>query len=113
MGSNDTTQDAEPRPKFLGMLWVSSANLLRLIIIAASHDGFSRASPSMSPRHWPNPRRSRHHLRRRDSRPASATTTRQGEGGETMVAPLSAGAYLALSRAAVTLASASDFGAAN
>src|SRR5580700_6282973 len=27
--------DAEPRPKFLGMLWVSSRNLLRLIIIAA------------------------------------------------------------------------------
>ena len=44
MGSNDTTQDAEPRPKFLGMLGVSSSNLLRLIIIAASHDGFSRAS---------------------------------------------------------------------
>src|SRR5580704_4312417 len=45
MGSNDTTQDAEPRPKFLGMLWVSSRDLLRLIIIAASHDGFSRALP--------------------------------------------------------------------
>ena len=44
MGSNDTTQDAEPRPKFLGTLGVSSSNPLRLIIIAASHDGFSRAS---------------------------------------------------------------------
>ena len=55
MGSNDTTRDAEPRPKFLGMLGVSSSNLLRLIIIAASHDGFSRASSSISPRHWPKP----------------------------------------------------------
>ena len=44
MGSNDTTQDAEPRPKFLGMLGVSSSNPSRLIIIAASHDGFLRAS---------------------------------------------------------------------
>ena len=40
MGSNDTTQDAERRPKFLGMLGVSSSNLLRLIIIAVgSHLG--------------------------------------------------------------------------
>ena len=33
------------------------------LIVAASHDGFSRASTSTTPRHWPKPCRSRHQVR--------------------------------------------------
>src|SRR5437667_2730843 len=33
------------------------------MIVAASHDGFSRASTSTTPRHWPQPCRSRHQVR--------------------------------------------------
>jgi hypothetical protein len=37
------------------------------VIVAASHDGFSRASTSTAPRHWPKPCRSRHQVRERRS----------------------------------------------
>ena len=36
---------------------------LMTIVVAASHDGFSRASTSTAPRHWPKPCRSRHQVR--------------------------------------------------
>jgi hypothetical protein len=51
-----------PRSQLLTYIRLPDA-ACAIVVIAASHDGFSRASTSTAPRHWPKPCRSRHQVR--------------------------------------------------